>query len=190
MTELPIEAVFRRFLEHLEARRMPYMIMGGFAVRAIGIPRPTYDADLTVDAPLDDLQDLLHALEEDGFTVPEPHLKGFLDSLAGMNKVKVQRFEGSHIWDVDLFLVTTEYQRAAFSRRTRVRFLGSDRWMIAPEDLVLHKLLAGRRKDLVDIEDVLRLRTALDRAYLERWAERLGLAERLKALEDDMHRDS
>lgn len=190
MTELPIEAIFRRFLEHLEARRIPYMIMGGFAVRAIGIPRPTYDADLTVDAPPEDLRGLLHAVEEDGFTIPEPHLKGFLDSLAGLNKVKVQRFEGAHVWDVDLFVVTTEYQRTAFARRTRVRFLGKDRWMIAPEDLVLHKLLAGRRKDLLDIEEVLKLRPDLDGAYLRRWSERLGLADRLKALEDEMRRDS
>ncbi len=71
--------------------------------------------------------------------------------------MKVQRFEERHVWDVDLFLVTTPYQRAAFARRRQVLFLGADRWMITPEDLILHKLLANRRKDLLDVEEILKI---------------------------------
>jgi len=180
MTELPIQGILLQVLSALEAVPIPYMIMGGFAVRAVGIPRPTYDADLTLEASDEALARLFKSLERDGFIVPDEFRKGFRDSLQGMAKVKVQKFEEKHVWDVDLFLVTTPYQRAAFARRQKVLFLGTDRWMITPEDLVLHKLLANRRKDLVDVEEILKIQVSLDRDYLRDWAARLGIATRLE----------
>jgi hypothetical protein len=182
MTELPIQGILLRVLSSLDAVSIPYLIMGGFAVRAVGIPRPTYDADLTVDPPEGALQRLFDRLEQDGFMIPDEFRKGFRDSLLGMAKVKVQKFAEQHVWDVDLFLVTTPYQRAAFARRRSVPFMGADRWMITSEDLVLHKLLANRRKDLLDVEEILKVQVSLDRAYLRDWAARLGITDRLEAM--------
>jgi hypothetical protein len=182
MTELPIQGILLQVLSHLESAAVPYMIMGGFAVRAIGIPRPTYDADLTIEAADPALIQLFETLAKEGFIVPEEFSKGFRDSLLGMNKVKVQKFEELHVWDVDLFLVTTPYQRAAFARRQKVRFLGADRWMITPEDLILHKLLANRRKDLLDVEEILKIHEVLDRTFLREWAARLKIEERLETM--------
>ncbi|MBI4600728.1 MAG: hypothetical protein HY721_02095 [Planctomycetes bacterium] len=177
----PIQEILKEVLTHIERAEIQHMIMGGFAVRSLGVPRPTYDADLTLSVSEDDFAQLLRTLDREGFIVPDEFLGGFRDSLQGMLKVKVQRFEEGHLWDIDLFLVTTSYQRAAFARRQRVRFLGKDRWMIAPEDLVLHKLLANRLKDLLDVDEILKIHRSLDRVYLTEWAGRLGIAERLSA---------
>ena len=35
----------RDFVSLFERLEAPYVLMGGFAVRVYGIPRPTYDAD-------------------------------------------------------------------------------------------------------------------------------------------------
>ena len=43
----------------------------------------------------------------------------------------------------------------------------------------LGKLVAGRRKDWVDIENVLAFQGVPDREYPRSWAERLGVAKRL-----------
>lgn len=91
MTEFPIQGILLRVLSALEAVPTPDMIMGGFAVRAVGIPRPTYDADLTVEAFDKALARLFKALEGDGFIIPDEFRKGFRDSLLGMAKVKVQK---------------------------------------------------------------------------------------------------
>ena len=179
MTELPIQGILLRVLSALESIPIPYMIMGGFAVRAVGIPRPTYDADLTVEASDAALSRLFTELGADGFLIPEEFRRGFRDSLQGMAKAKVQKFEERHVWDVDLFLVTTPYPHAAFARRQKVLFLGADRWMITPEDLILHKLLANRRKDLLDVEEILKIQGSPDLAYLREWAKRLGVEDRL-----------
>ena len=39
----------------------------------------------------------------------------------------------------------------------------------AVEDVIVHKLFAGRARDLEDIRGILRRRPALDEAYLQRW---------------------
>jgi hypothetical protein len=43
------------------------------------------------------------------------------------------------------------------------------------------KLLADRKKDRADVEDLLRGCGDLDRPYLDRWAARLGVTERLES---------
>jgi hypothetical protein len=104
----------------------------------------------------------------------------FLDRLAGMQKFSVTRYAGGRELKVDLFLVTTDYQREAFLRRVRKSVNGTQAWVISPEDLILHKLIAGRERDLADVSDILVLMPDVDRAYLRRWADALGVAASLE----------
>lgn len=48
MTELPIQRLLHEVIDVLESCKVPYVIMGGFAVRTWGVARPTYDADMAV----------------------------------------------------------------------------------------------------------------------------------------------
>jgi len=172
----PVFTLASSFLSTLEAEGIPYMLMGGLSVRFWALPRPTYDLDVTISADESRLGTLLLRLEEDGFLVPPEVKKGWTDVLAGMKKVSVRKFIDRDSWRVDIFLVTTEYQRAAFSRRRRVKLLGKDVWSISPEDLILHKLIAGRERDLADVAEILAVTRDLDLAYLRRWAQVLGIA--------------
>lgn len=52
--------------------------------------------------------------------------------------------------------------------------------MITPEDLILFKLIAARPRDTIDIDDVLFMQDTLDEASMRRWAEPLGVAEKLE----------
>ncbi|MBL9000831.1 MAG: hypothetical protein JNK25_06810 [Phycisphaerae bacterium] len=51
---------------------------------------------------------------------------------------------------------------------------------MSPEDIILLKLIASRRKDLADIEDITAACADLDVEYLRSWAVDLGISERLK----------
>ncbi len=87
---------------------------------------------------------------------------------------------------VDFFFARGAYQRQALRRALEVR-LGRRRVrVIAPEDLILHKLLSDRPIDRLDVHSILQeQRKSLDRRYLDRWADRLGLRKALKeALQD------
>lgn len=63
-----------------------------------------------------------------------------------------------------------------------MRFLGTERWTITPEDLILHKLLADRRKDLLDVEEILKIQRGVDLVHLRDWAGRLGIRERVDVM--------
>jgi hypothetical protein len=54
--------------------------------------------------------------------------------------------------------------------------------LITAEDLILFKLLAGRPRDLLDIEDVFFMQGQLDEAYMRRWAGPLGVADQLERM--------
>ncbi len=180
MTELPAQRFLLEAIRVLETLGIDYMVMGGFAVRTWGIPRPTYDADIAVAADDRKLPDLLTALEGAGFDVPQEHKKGFQDTVSGFRKVKVTRFEGTSVWDVDLFLVRGAFLESAIRRRGSRTLDGRTAWVISAEDLILMKLIAHRRKDQLDVEEILRITPAVDRTYLNEWAQSLGVTERLE----------
>ena len=54
------------FATLFERLRVPYAIMGGIAVRAYGLPRPTYDVDFTLAVPRERLRALFAAVQELG----------------------------------------------------------------------------------------------------------------------------
>lgn len=180
MTELPIQALLLEVVAILDEAGVPYGIMGGFAVRTWGIPRPTYDADLAITADAATLADLLERLREADFDVPLEYAAGFTDVVAGMQKVKVTRFVDRSVWDVDLFLANAPLLESAMGRRRRVTLAGQPVDVLAPEDIILLKLVAHRRKDQLDVEEILRITTDLDHSYLATWAATLRVSDRLR----------
>ena len=72
---------FRDFVTLFERERIPYALMGGMAVAAHGLPRPTHDVDFTISLPRDRLPDFYTAATELGYTVPEAGPLGVTDRL-------------------------------------------------------------------------------------------------------------
>ncbi|MCI0339696.1 MAG: DUF6036 family nucleotidyltransferase [Planctomycetales bacterium] len=180
MTELPVQRLLLDSIAAVESAGLPYMVIGGFAVRTWAIPRPTYDADLVVGGDDRAVEALLARLEAAGFEVPTEHKPGFRDRVGGMEKLKATRFASGSLWEVDLFLARGKYLETALSRRRSRRIEGKSVWVVAPEDLILLKLGANRRKDQLDVEETLALAAELDMAYLRRWAAELGVTDRLE----------
>lgn len=163
--------------ESLSAR---YAVMGGIAVRIHGIPRPTHDVDFTVALDRERLADFFQRAIVAGYTVAEPYLRGRVDQVAGMPLVKLRMYLEDHGIDVDIFLAESKFQESLLARRQREDYEGRQIWFVSQEDLILLKLIAGRPRDLVDVQDVLFTQGQLDEAYLRRWAAVLGVTERLE----------
>jgi len=179
VTDHPVFRVLDRTLGVLDHAGVECAVMGGFAVRHWSLPRPTYDVDFVVAVEAETLTRLLRAFDEEGFTVDEHFLKGFIDTLDGLRKVAVGCFDSGSVWQVDIFLATTPFVRSAFDRRVPAEVEGRRFSVVSPEDLLLFKLLADRTKDRLDIEELLFVCGPLDLEYLRRWAEYLGIPERL-----------
>lgn len=160
--------------------QVPYAIMGGWAVRMYGLPRPTYDVDFTIAIERKRLPELYDTATEMGFTVPEQFVAGWVDTVAGMPLVKFRLYLIDRGIDVDVFLAESEYQQELMRRR-RSHDLDRQRiWFVSPEDLILLKVVAARPRDFGDIEDVLLAQVDLDKAYMRRWAKELGVGEKLE----------
>ena len=52
---------------------------------------------------------------------------------------------------------------------------------MSPADLLLFKLLADRRKDRLDVQNILTVQGTPDPSYLREWATKLGLSAKLHA---------
>lgn len=183
MTDLTVP--FREFVDIFEGMQIPYVLMGGMAVAAHGLPRPTHDVDFTISLPRERLSDLYQAATKAGYTVPEGFEGGWVDEVAGMPLVRVQTWVRGKSVDIDLFLAESRYQRELLNRKVRVQVEGLEAWLVSPEDLILLKLLAGRPRDYGDIVDILFVQGQLDENYLRHWSAALGVADRLeKALRD------
>lgn len=164
-----------------------YAVMGGFAVRAHGVPRPTYDIDLAIVLERDRFAELFDLLRDLDFIIPGVYETDWVDRVEDLPVLKLRWYIRDESLDVDLFLVECDFLSEVMKRRSRLDADGKVLWVVSPEDLVLFKLLAGRARDWGDIADVLFIQGSLDEAYLRRWAREMGISEKLdKALAEQI----
>lgn len=164
----------------LDQLSIDYAVMGGFAVRAYAVPRPTYDVDLAIAIQRELLPRLFGKLRENDFEIPEVYERGGVDRIHEMPLLKLRRYVGRESLDVDLFLDETAFLKEVMSRRERQMAEDRSLWIISPEDLILFKLSANRPRDWGDIGDVFFMQAPLDVKYLRCWAEKLGVTEKLE----------
>lgn len=178
-----LDEVAREVIALLARQGIPYVVMGGFAVRLYALPRPTFDIDFTIALQRNDLPAFYRAAEQLGLTMPAAQAAGWVDEVRGMSLVKLQWFVDQRAIDIDLFLAETPFQKELMHRRVWRGAEGMEGWFVTAEDLILLKLLAGRPKDLVDVGDILFVQGQLDEGYLRHWARQLGVSDALnKAL--------
>lgn len=180
---------FLDFTKHFEKCRIPYVLMGGLAVSAHGIPRPTHDLDFTILLDRNRLPELFHAAESLGYSVSDEYKRGWVDEVAGMPLVRVRQWVEGKAIDVDIFLTESKFQRSVIDRRIRLEVDGFPTSIVTPEDLILLKLIAGRPRDIGDIHDVFLAQGQLDEAYMRHWAAELGVLPLLNQILDEWKRD-
>ena len=170
---------FRDFVQLFERLEVRYVLIGGLAVSAFGIPRPTHDLDFTLAMDRSRLPELFAESEKLGYSVSEEFAKGWVDQVAGMSLIRVQLWLRGKVIDVDLFLSESRFQESMIQRGIRLEVDGIPAWVASPEDLTLLKLVAGRPRDIGDILDIRLAQGELDRQYLSHWAGELGVSEKL-----------
>jgi hypothetical protein len=164
MAEAPTAAeVARAVADVLEQHRLDYAIGGAIALGYYAAPRATVDVDINIFAvPPQDLPRALAALDEAGFVPDED--RGSLETRA----VAEGQFRG-HIEGlrVDVFVPAIAYYAELRTRRSKVVLLSRPAWILSAEDLVILKMMFFRRKDLADVEAMLRDQGAtLDRSFI------------------------
>ncbi|MCE9529958.1 MAG: nucleotidyltransferase [Planctomycetes bacterium] len=166
---------FDDFIKLFERIGVPYALIGGIAVGAHGIPRPTHDLDFTISIERTRLPELFSAARELGYSVSDDYASGWVDSVAGMPLVRVRQWVIGKAIDIDLFLVESRFQESVIARRMKLDVEGRPAWVATPEDLILLKVVAGRPRDIGDIWDIVLGQGKLDDEYMRKWAVELNV---------------
>lgn len=150
----------------LEKRSIPYMVIGGQAVLIYGEPRFTRDIDITLGVGPDRLKDILDLTQKAGWKVLTEAPVDFV----AKTMVLPCRDPKSEI-RIDFVFSVSPYEAQALQRVHRVQWEGQEVKFASPEDLVIHKVVAGRPQDLADVLSVFRKNQGLNKAYIHKWLE-------------------
>ncbi|MBU4289246.1 MAG: nucleotidyltransferase, partial [Proteobacteria bacterium] len=126
----------------LKKRDIPYMIIGGQAVLLYGEPRLTRDIDITLGVNVDRLDDLLAVVQELTLKPLPKDLKSFVRQtmvLPALDETTGIR--------VDFIFSFTPYETEAINRSKKIKILNQEVNFASPEDLIIHKIFAGRPRD-------------------------------------------
>lgn len=143
-----LTADFKEFLRLLNASRVEYLLVGGYAVGLHGYPRATVDLDVWVRSTTDNATRIIEALTAFGFDTPSLVADLFLDPRS-IVRLGVPPFRIELMTAIDG--VTFDDCRA---RGLTFDMDGVVVPVISLADLKLNKRAAGRHKDLADLENL------------------------------------
>ena len=154
------EELLERLAGALERVGIDYMIIGGQAVLLYGEARLTKDIDITLGVGIERLKEavevadeaLLRRLTNDDDFTRQTMVLPCIDTVSDIR--------------VDLILSNSEYELHAFRRVRKVRIRSADVHFASPEDVIIHKMVAGRPRDIEDVQNILSVNPDLDKAYI------------------------
>jgi predicted nucleotidyltransferase len=160
--------MFQRLLKkvsrELQKASIPYMVIGGQAVLLYGEPRLTRDIDITLGIGVEGLNKVKGIIQVLGLKILVEKDKEFVEK----NMVLPTLEEKSGI-RVDFIFSFSPYERQAIERgkdiklgRTLVRFASL-------EDMVIHKVIAGRARDIEDVKAILLKNPGYHSENIARW---------------------
>jgi hypothetical protein len=178
------DELLRFTVDVLERLQIRYMLVGSLASSVYGEPRLTQDIDIVIAPTLPQLDALCDAFSTDDFYVSREAAR---EALAARSQFNI--LDPSSGNKIDFIIAKADaWASEQLARRERMRLLPDrDGYAARPEDIILSKMQyfeeGGSEKHLRDIASMLRMSdNRIDRAYMEKWVETLGLREIWKVI--------
>jgi predicted nucleotidyltransferase len=175
--------LLERLARGLESRGIPYMVIGGQAVLIYGEPRMTRDIDVTLGIGPEGLGQIEELAASLGLEILRPSHAEFV-----RDRMVLPCGDAESGFRVDFIFSFTPFERQAIERAPAVRIGETEVRFASVEDLIIHKMVAGRPRDEEDVRGILLKTHEIDFAYIENWLrqfdEALGrpLLERFQSL--------
>jgi hypothetical protein len=144
---------------------VPHAFGGALALAYYAEPRATIDIDLNLFVPVERFDDVATPLRDLGAS---PDTAVDLVRRDGQARV---------MWDdtpLDLFFAYDPFHDAAAAARRSVPFADAEITILAPEHLVVCKVIFNRPRDWVDVDAMLAADVSLDVAEVLRWVGRVA----------------
>jgi hypothetical protein len=165
----PLETTLASVAAALDRHRIPYMLIGGYAVGIHGSPRFTQDIDITLGVDTDAYAPVLSALVDRFIPLPDAPRDFTLKTNVLPLKDKATGIR------VDLIFSFLEFEKAAIESAESIDLDGQPVKIISPTHLIIYKLLAGRPRDVEDAQNVfLCNRDTIDTSFIQQSLDELA----------------
>ncbi|MBN2346972.1 MAG: nucleotidyltransferase [Candidatus Aminicenantes bacterium] len=163
-----LESALIAICRFLQRQKIPYMVIGGMANAVWGEPRATLDIDITIWIEDAKISKLTRSLAPVFKLLPE-------NPSEFISKTRVLPIATQASTRIDLLLGMLPFEETAISRAIEINIQGIPVRFCTAEDLILHKIISDRDKDLHDAEKIVaRQKNKLDMDYLEPRIEELA----------------
>lgn len=147
-----------------------FCLIGGIAAGYWGEPRFTRDIDFTIFSQKKSFDEIVSLLEKNNF----------IYKLIENSQCQISKWNKINFW-ADLILAETDYQDLVIDRAMKINLFEVETKICSAEDLMILKMIAGRRQDYLDIENILKKNlNQLDKSYLLKWLMRWDLKEKFE----------
>ncbi len=148
----------------LQRHNLPYMIIGGQAVLLYGEPRLTKDIDITLGVNTDQLDVVTGIVSELGLKPIPENMEQFVKQTMVLPALD----EPSGV-RVDFIFSFTPYEEQAIKRARKILILKQEVSFASPEDVIIHKIFAGRPRDIEDARSIILKNPNIDIKYIRKW---------------------
>jgi predicted nucleotidyltransferase len=137
---------FKEFIELLNEKKVNYLIIGGYAVGFYSRPKFTNDIDIWIENSEENAEKVMIVLNEFGFGQVDITINDLKDAdkviQLGHAPIRIDIITG----------LTGMFFSEAYAAKVKGNYLGTFANFISYEDLIKSKKLAGRKKDLDDVQ--------------------------------------
>ena len=148
MATIHLPQDFKEFLRLLNAHKVEYLLIGGYAVGYFGYPRATADMDIWIAMNPANAERIVTALKEFGFNLPDLSAELFLEEWQiirlGVPPVRIEistTISGVHFDE-------------CFAEKEVAELDGEGVNLISLNHLKINKKASGRHQDLADLENL------------------------------------
>lgn len=159
-----LQSLLCKIANILDREQIPYMIIGGQAVMIYGEPRMTRDIDIALGCDVDSLSLIRKIATELKF---EPLIENVEEFVQRNNLLPVSNSAG--ILRVDFIFSFMPYERGAIKRAKKIEIEGTKVSYACIEDIIIHKIVAGRPRDLEDVKGILNRNSVIDKELIARY---------------------
>ncbi|MCX8095308.1 MAG: nucleotidyltransferase [Caldisericia bacterium] len=148
----------------LDKKNIPYMIIGGQAVQIYGEPRLTKDIDITIGLDIDLYNLLIDAIKKIGLIPLIEDIENFIK-----DTYVLPTYDKKTDFRIDFIFSNSKYEKEALKRVNKIKIKNYEINFASLEDLIIHKIISGRERDIEDIKNILIKNKYFDKEYIKKW---------------------
>jgi len=158
------QRLLKRIASSLNKAQIPYMVIGGQAVLLYGEPRLTKDIDITLGVGVDHLDKMKAIVDRLGLKYLTERIDDFVKETMVLPVISPK--SGIRI---DFIFSFSPYERQAIERARNIPFGRTQIKFASLEDVIIHKMIAERPRDIEDVQSILLKNPGYDSQYIEKW---------------------